>query len=174
MNVRDLMTQDVKTCRSHDSLDVAASLMWSSDCGCVAVVDEAGRVVGMLTDRDICMAALTQAAPLSQLRAESAMAREVHWCEPEDTLLTALDKMRINQVRRLPVVANDGSLVGIISLNDLIRETTRKRPNKMKTGLTAAGISQTLAAVCEPRTIETSDHEPPPEASVHELPPSLG
>ena len=61
-----------------------------------------------------------------------------------------------------------------VSLNDLIRETTRKRPNKMKTGITASGISQTLAAVCEPRATEAPDHEPSPEASVHELPPSLG
>ena len=152
MNVRDLMTQDVKTCRSHDSLDFAASLMWTADCGCVAVVNETGHVVGMLTDRDICMAALTQAGTLSQLRAETAMATEIHWCRPEDTLLTALGKMQTNQVRRLPVVDSEGGLVGIISLNDLIREATR--PHKGKAPVTATGVSKALAALCEPRAAE--------------------
>ncbi len=56
MNVGDLMTRDVKTCRSHDSLDRAARIMWDHDCGCVPVVDANGKAVGMITDRDVCMA----------------------------------------------------------------------------------------------------------------------
>jgi len=154
MNVGELMTRDVRTCAPHDALDTAANLMWTCDCGCVPVVNETGRVIGMLTDRDICMAALTQAGPLSALRVESAMAKYVHWCKPEDTLLTALDLMRSHQVRRLPVVDDDGGLVGIISLNDLIREATRKRPHKGKADVTTTGISQALAALCEPRSLE--------------------
>ena len=75
MTVGDLMTTDVKACGSHDGLDVPARLMWANDCGCVPVVDESGHVVGMLTDRDICMAALTQGGPLTQLRVSNSMAK---------------------------------------------------------------------------------------------------
>ena len=59
MKVEDLMTRSVGTCRPTDTLSSAAQLMWERDCGCVPVVSDDGsnRVVGMLTDRDICMAA---------------------------------------------------------------------------------------------------------------------
>ena len=64
MKVGDLMTKDVKACSQHDSLNRAAQLMWENDCGSVPVVDSDSKVVGMLTDRDICMAAYTKGIAL--------------------------------------------------------------------------------------------------------------
>ena len=150
MKVRHLMTPDVNTCRPHDGLDIAARLMWANDCGCVPVLDANGRVIGMLTDRDICMAALTQGGPLAQLRVASAMANHVYSCEPEDSLAAAEELMRVHQIRRLPVIAADGRLAGILSLSDLAREAARQRSRKKKADVTVDGLSRTLAAVSEP------------------------
>ena len=60
MKIKDVMTPNVRTCFMSDSLATAAQLMWDHDCGCVPVLSEDARVVGMLTDRDICMAAYFQ------------------------------------------------------------------------------------------------------------------
>ena len=60
MKVRDLMSRPVQTCRSNESLNAAAQKMWDEDIGAVAVVDDKNRVVGVVTDRDLCMAAYTQ------------------------------------------------------------------------------------------------------------------
>jgi CBS domain-containing protein len=153
MKVRDLMTTDVNTCQPHDGLDIAARLMWANDCGSLPVLDEDGHLVGMITDRDICMAALTQGGPLTQLRVESAMAGHVYSCEPEDSLPAAEALMRLHQIRRLPVIAADGRLAGILSLSDLAREATRHRSRKKKADVTADGLTQTLAAVSQPHDL---------------------
>lgn len=68
MKVQDIMTADVETCRLDDTLDRPAAIMWERDCGVVPVVDDESRIVGMLTDRDICMAAYTQGRPLPEIR----------------------------------------------------------------------------------------------------------
>ena len=71
--VREVMTKDVLTCSVSDRLNRAAQLMWESDCGCIPIVEEHGMLVGMLTDRDICMAAYTSGKPLSEISVTSAM-----------------------------------------------------------------------------------------------------
>jgi CBS domain-containing protein len=99
--------------------------MWEHDCGVVPVVGEGNgtaRLVGMLTDRDICMAAYTQGATLRDIPAARAMARQVFSCRPTDSLAVALRIMRTNQVHRLPVVDADDRVVGILSLADVARE----------------------------------------------------
>ena len=73
MKVEQLMSRDVKTCQATEMLNRAAQLMWENDCGCVPVVDEDGRAVGMITDRDVCMAAYTQGRLLDALPVASAM-----------------------------------------------------------------------------------------------------
>ena len=88
MNVGQLMTRTVHACNPDDPLHVAAQIMWEQDCGCVpVVVDEEGgsRVVGMLTDRDVCMAAYTQGKALAVIKVSSAMSREVCSCRPTDS-----------------------------------------------------------------------------------------
>jgi CBS domain-containing protein len=150
MDVSDVMTREVRTCTAEDGLQIAAQLMWALGCGCVPVVDEEDRVVGMLTDRDVCIAALAQHRPLDALRAASAMTTEVYWCKPDDTLAAAAELMRAHRVRRLPVVASNGRLVGILSLSDLAREAVRDYRDDTRVDVTPQGIGQTLAAVCEP------------------------
>jgi CBS domain-containing protein len=158
MHVENVMTRAVKTCGRDDSLDVAARIMWEHDCGCAPVVDADGRVVGMLTDRDMCMAAYTCGATLASLRVGGAMAATVYCCRPKDSLATAEQMMRAHRIRRLPVTADDGRLVGILSLSDLARETAHERTRKGKADVTAKDVSDTLAAICGPRSQEAVAH----------------
>ncbi len=151
MNVGQLMTQNVRACHAEDTLNIAAQIMWENDCGCVPVVDAERRVVGMLTDRDICMAAYTQGGALRALRVSSAMAKKVHACKTEDALSAAEELMQARQIRRLPVVDADGHLVGIISLNDIAREAERERAARKKE-VTTEEIGLALAAICKARS----------------------
>ena len=128
MKVEQLMSRDVKTCQATEMLNRAAQLMWENDCGCVPVVDEDGRAVGMITDRDVCMAAYTQGRPLDALPVASAMARDLRSCHATDTIVEAESIMRAAQVRRLPVVDPEGTLLGIVSRRDLL--TVFLRPDE--------------------------------------------
>ena len=125
MKVEQIMNRSVKVCRPQDSLNKAAQIMWDEPCGAVPVVDDQCKSVGFLTDRDICMAAYTQGKPLEELRVETAMARKVVSCVAEDDLGSAAGLMRQNRTRRLPVIDQDGALVGLLSLDDLACEAAR-------------------------------------------------
>ncbi|HZP42445.1 MAG TPA: CBS domain-containing protein [Candidatus Binatia bacterium] len=149
MKVEELMTRRVASCSASDTLNAAARIMWEHDCGCAPVVAD-GRVVGMITDRDICMAAYTQDRPLSALPVSQAMSREVHSCRPDDPLAVAERTMRERQIRRLPVIDASGHLVGILSLNDVARAFAREG-ERAAGGARANEVASTLAAVCRPR-----------------------
>lgn len=153
MKISQIMTNDVETCAPEDNLAAAASRMWDCDIGCLPVVDGGGQVVGMVTDRDVCMAALTRGQPLHDIPVSVAMSKEVLSCAPDATLIETEEIMRSGQVRRLPVVDSDACLVGIISLNDLARLAEREIGRKNR-DLGAQEVTATLAAVCEPRRID--------------------
>src|SRR5689334_2631742 len=101
MKVSELMTRDVATCRATASLNDAARIMWERDCGCVPVVEESGVVVGMITDRDICMAAYTQGRRLTHMDVRSAASKSVTTIRADESLDRAKELMRDAQVRRL-------------------------------------------------------------------------
>ena len=121
MQIESVMTRNVHFCRKDDSLDAAARVMWDADCGCLPVVDHCGELVGVITDRDICMAAYTRGEPLRQLRVVDAMAKTVIICRPEDSTQHAERLMSTHRVRRLPVVGGRGELVGMLSRTDIAR-----------------------------------------------------
>lgn len=150
MRIEEIMASKVHTCAPGDSLEHAAQLMWQHDCGCVPVCaagNGADRVVGMITDRDICMRALFSGLPLRELRVEDAMARQVLTCRPSDTLEHAEKVMRGGRVRRLPVIGERGALVGFISLADLAREAAHESARKSQQ-ITEKEVGDTLAAIC--------------------------
>jgi CBS domain-containing protein len=123
LKIKELMTLDVCCCHPGDTLERAAELMWQRDCGCVPVVDEGSHVVGMITDRDVCMAAYTRGVPLSQALVGEAMSREVYTCSGEQPVGVAEKLMQTRQVRRVVVTEPDGKLVGLLSMADIARET---------------------------------------------------
>ena len=149
MNVSELMIAEVKSCSTHDNLQRAAQIMWENDCGVVPVLDADRRVVGMVTDRDICMAAYTQGQPLSQIPVTKAMAKQVHGVREAEGVEAAEALMQRARVRRVPVLDAEGRLKGILSLNDLARHVHRSAGRKAN-GLSAGSIAQTLGALCEP------------------------
>lgn len=102
MRVQDLMTRQVHSCRSSDSLEQAAQLMWNFDCGCVAVCDGDGasRLLGMITDRDICMSALFEGRALKDLHVSEAMSKSLQTCRASDALGKAERIMQAARIRR--------------------------------------------------------------------------
>jgi CBS domain-containing protein len=148
MKVEDLMSKDVMTIRPHETANEAARLMWECDCGAVPVVDENRRVVGIVTDRDICMAAYTQGRPLYHIQVEAAMTRDPRTCSPDDPIDAAEAIMQQSQVRRLPVVDDYNTIVGILSLNDIAVRARRDVISRRKT-IDPKAVIETLGAICE-------------------------
>jgi CBS domain-containing protein len=145
--IEQLMSRNVRCCGADETLDEAARLMWDNDCGCVPVCSSNGtpRVIGMITDRDICMAALFGGKPLAELRVADAMSRSVHVCRPSDSPAAVERLMRERRVRRIPVADASGRLLGIVSLADLARAGRRSSAD-----VTETDVGATLAAICEP------------------------
>lgn len=154
MNIAQIMNRSVETCRPDETLASAVARMWNCDIGCLVVVGEGGDVVGVVTDRDACMAAYTQGRPLHEILVSVAMAHQVHSCSPNDSIIEAEEIMRARKIRRLPVLDGGGKLVGIVSLNDLARESERQSGRKGRQ-VTGEEVSATLAAICEPRVSRT-------------------
>ena len=146
MNVADVMSRTPQTVRTVDRLDAAARVLWESDCGFVPVVDQKGALVGVLTDRDLCMASYTQGKPLSDLPVRAVMVRDVSTCAPDDDLKDAMQVMAARQVHRLPVLDVHGALVGVLASNDLL-QLAKVRPTAVPTRL----LVDTLAAIAAPR-----------------------
>ncbi len=151
MKVKELMTTEAKSCREYSTLNTAAQIMWDHDVGCIPVVDRENRVIGILTDRDICMSAYLQGVPLTGALVTSAMSKQVFSCRPEDEIATAAKLMREKQLHRLPVIDEQGRLVGILSVNDLAREAAQEGRAKKARQVTDAEISQLIASVNAPR-----------------------
>lgn len=143
--VEDIMSTHVVGCRADDRLNKAAQIMWEHDCGSVPVVDEGSRVVGIITDRDMCMAAYTQGKSLIEIPVSSACSHEVQTCSRSDTITRAEELMTRAQVRRLPVVDDAGVLAGMLSMSDLAHhlkpashaENNTLRPRELATVLEA-------------------------------------
>jgi CBS domain-containing protein len=152
IEVRDLMEPDVRSCRPQDALSEPARIMWERDCGCVPVVasDGSNRVVGMITDRDICMATYTSGRLLAELRVSDSMSRGVHSVGPDDPVAEAERVMRDARVRRLPVMDERGHLLGILSLADVAEAAAGRRiPEE---AVSRSEVARTLEAICRPRS----------------------
>jgi CBS domain-containing protein len=120
MKVQDIITSDVQCCGPDTNVAAAAKMMWDSDCGALPVLTVEGHVMGMITDRDICMATATKNKPASDITVWETVSGKVHSCRLSDDVHTALDIMKREKVRRLPVVDEDGVLQGIVAMNDFV------------------------------------------------------
>jgi len=148
MRVQDLMSHPAVTCHVNDSLNVAAKLMWDHDCGVIAVVRDDGKLSGMITDRDICMAAHMQGRSLDDMLINAAMTKHVISVRADEKAEAAEQLMAKHQVHRIPVVDPEDKPIGVLSINDLAIESAQP-DTRMKNGL--AKVAHTLAAICRPR-----------------------
>jgi CBS domain-containing protein len=150
MLASQVMSRNVVTCRPRDSLQDAAAKMWDQDVGCLPVVDLEGHVIGIVTDRDVCMAAYTQGRSPDRIPVDVAMAERVHCCLATDAIETVEELMKTHRVRRIPVIDEQGHAVGIVSINDIVRESARELKKKAR-DVPTEDVVTTLASICQPR-----------------------
>ena len=143
MKIQDVMTRQVATAHPDHTLSEAARLMRQRDCGFLPITNGAtGGLDGVITDRDICMAALGHDLPLTRIRIGEAMTHAVRACGEHADVSVAHALMREHHVRRLPVTNAEGRLVGVVSLDDLARLSRRKL-----LGQARAEVAETLGVV---------------------------
>ena len=147
MKVQDVMTKGVVSCRPETNLAVAAALMWDHDCGTLPVVDDAGKLTGLITDRDMCIALGTRNRLPSEITAGEVACGRVRACKPCDDIHTALKMMCCAHVHRIPVVDTQGVLVGVLSIDDVVRRAQHvigtKRPD-----ISYEDVVNTLRGIC--------------------------
>jgi CBS domain-containing protein len=155
VKVKELMTSAVFQLPPSAALVEAARIMWDNDCGFVPITNPlTGAVMGVITDRDACMAALFSGRPLHDALVSDSMSRAVFSVGPEDDVNKAHLLMRRERVRRLPVVDAAAKLIGVLSLNDLSRHAMQHRG--AGSDAERAAVAETLAAVCVPHEHEKS------------------
>jgi CBS domain-containing protein len=124
MNVNEAMTSTVKTCHANSSLDEIARLMWDNDCGAIPVVSDSNKPLGIVTDRDIAMAAMLNHKPLWDISADTVIqGQRLCCCSQQESLEQCITKMEQNGVRRLLVTDDSGTLAGILSMGDAVAFT---------------------------------------------------
>ncbi len=147
MKVKDLMTHDVGACNPDAPLSEAARIMWERDVGFVPVTDRStGRLCGVVTDRDTCMAAYTQGRPLGDIPVRTAMSHRVFTCREDDDVERVHAIMAEHKVRRLAVTDLRGALTGVVTLNDLARHAQVQSSERSR-------VASTLGAIGERRTL---------------------
>lgn len=150
MLVKDLMTRNVNSCRPENNLAELAKVMRKQRCGALPIVDVSGKVTGIITDRDICIALGMKNVRASEMRARDVSHTACISCSPDNDVRDALRTMATQEVSRLPVVDEAGQLVGILSIDDIIF-----RAGGGRSGLTDREIIDTMRAIREERIHQT-------------------
>jgi CBS domain-containing protein len=143
MRVQELMVKDVKICSPTTNLAAVAEILWKGGCGTVPVVEN-GRVLGIVTDRDICIALGTRNVKAADTFVKDVALPKLFYCGPEDDIHAALKTMSAQKVRRLPVLDSKGTLQGILCLDDIVMYAEEKAAD-----LTYFDVVETLKAICE-------------------------
>lgn len=164
MKIEDVMTRRVVAARADTDLSHVARLMWDNDCGSVPVVDAEDKVVGIVTDRDLCMSANFSGHALRELRAAGCMAGAVVTCRPGDAPQAVAKIMGANRIRRVPVTDEAGRLIGLVSVGDLLNAASAA-PAKEKKVLQAA-LVEALTAICARPSREEVAPAPPAKKKV--------
>ena len=149
MRVQDTMTREVVSCHTDTDIGAAARLMLEGGFGTVPVVDAHGKLVGIITDRDIAMAAATRQRNASHIAVHEAMCPRVRSCFAHDDLDAALKQMEEARVRRLPVLDANEQLVGILSIDDIIL-----RALDQENGVASSTFIEALRRICSRPGIE--------------------
>ena len=146
MRIRHAMTKDPSCCVPSDTAQKAAMIMRAEDAGVVPVIEneQSQKIVGVVTDRDLCMNVVAEGRDPRTVRTEECMTTAVVTCSPNDSIEKATELMRENQIRRIPVVNEQGELQGIVSLADVVGR------GEIKTTQTHDTLKQVSAPSGEP------------------------
>jgi CBS domain-containing protein len=149
LRVRDIMTRELAVATSDTTLRVVAGMMKDEDTGVIPVVEfrpnggnakteaderrlntsnySQGKLLGLITDRDIVLRAVAEGKDCNLTRAEEVMSPDMHTARPHERVVDVIRKMGDKQVRRIPVVNENGNLLGIVSMGDIAVETEADR-----------------------------------------------
>jgi CBS domain-containing protein len=141
MKVKDIMTTEPRTCSLNTNLAAAAELLLDADCGFLPVVEQ-GKLIGVVTDRDMFIALATRNERASQISVGEVVQGPVHTCGPDDDVQAALATMKQHRIRRLPVEGFGGTVLGIVSMNDVLLAAGPKRPVR------EGDVLATLQTIC--------------------------
>jgi CBS domain-containing protein len=144
MKVEHIMTKNVRSCHPETNLSYVAAKMWDYDFGAMPVVDDEDRVMGMITDRDIAIAASTKGCLATEITVGEVMSGNVYACALDEEISSALKIMRREKVRRLPVIGKDGKLAGLLSINDVVLHAGEARGE-----IPYEDVMSTFKAVCK-------------------------
>jgi len=147
MKISDLMTPDPITCLPATNLAEAASLMLQADCG-ILPVTENGKIRGVVTDRDLFIALGTRDQRPSTMTVGDVMHGPLYTCGPDDDVEAVLEVMKEHAIRRVPVEGFGGTVLGIVSMNDMVRASGAPK------AVRGADVVETLQSIC-------AHHHPP-------------
>lgn len=150
MRVKDVMTGTPYYCQVDTNLASAAELMWAGNCGFLAVMGTNGKIVGVITDRDICIALGTRNRLPGEVTVREVMSNRLFACSPDDDVHTALQAMEEGGVRRLPVIVENGTVTGVISMDDLLLRSEAPRIGK-RPELSTEEVVRTYRAIDQRR-----------------------
>ncbi|HUA19531.1 MAG TPA: CBS domain-containing protein [Bryobacteraceae bacterium] len=148
MKVRDVMVKDVKFCTPKTNLAEVAEIFWKAGVGALPVVEE-GRVLGIVTDRDISIALGTRNAKAADVLVKDIVFPKVFYSQADDDIHVALGTLKAQKVRRLPVVDEKGALTGILCLDDIVLYAEEAVGE-----LTYADVVGAMQAICEHPAVE--------------------
>jgi CBS domain-containing protein len=146
MKVKEIMTPAAKAIWLTESLADAAKLMWENDCGVLPIIKDGRKVIGLITDRDICMAVAMRDTNPSGVSVEEVMTGQVYSVTPEDDVNEALNEMQEHKIRRLVVTNAEGELEGILSMNDIVLNA--KLSESKVDSLQYRDVVNTFQAIC--------------------------
>jgi CBS domain-containing protein len=150
MKVQDVMTSEVKSCRPETNLAAAAVMMLDSDCGALPVVNDENKLIGLITDLDIAIAAATKARLAWEIPVSEVISRKVYSAMPDEDVHAALKTMSHEKIRQLPVANREGVLQGILSLNDVALRAEEEK-GRHHPVLTYEDAMSAVKAICEHR-----------------------
>ncbi len=156
MKIKEIMDNPGAACRPDSNLAAVAGLMWDKDCGVAPVVDEAGKVVGMITDRDICIAVATKGRLASDIPVSEVMSTDISSCRLDDQIEIALKLMQERNVFRLPVIDDEGTLQGVLSIYGVVLHAGNGKAKK-NPPLSAPRVVSVLKSIAAHRTSNPSD-----------------
>jgi CBS domain-containing protein len=139
-SIRDVMTKNPKSVRRDEDLQTVARAMKDNDTGIIPVVDDSNKVIGVVTDRDIVVRCIAEGQNASDKRVSDVMSSNVRTVTEGEGLEKVFEMMSREQIRRVPVVGDNGELIGIVAQADLATRTDKE-----------AKVGRTVEEISEPR-----------------------
>ena len=153
MKVKEIMSAFVTSCGPNATLVAAAGVMRGYNCGTLPVIGGGGEVIGMITDRDICLAVSKKDNDVSRVKVSEVISGKVYACAPTDDVKDAHKPMGKKKAPGLRVVDGAGALKGILSIDDILLHARKARGKKSRK-LSYKDAARTFQAICKHRLLK--------------------